>query len=391
MSYAVAFETGRLVALQSQSFGTLMRRWQNDAHRLVDRLVARVKFSNLSATLDSDTGLDELNALIEENLVSEQFVAAMAAGLLAQMENTLHGGSASMPATSSAAPSPDFEGTTPTNTFDSLSDVMALPGIQALLKDMQTQELAQIVDWLARLALLNGVPFNTLVADHSMLPRESIRFFYLDPNWITALLNGALSIGIQSSRDGTYQKLMQGVIADAVQSVLRSVRQALLGQVPDPSAGPVGTMGGMLLRSQMVSGWPSLEVRGYQGQGDKLSHKPLALLRLTRLSPTVMLALFDGVPDRVTLAEPREGIHFGVESGNAVMLRALSGDDIGTETGASVTAQKSSNGILDIPDLLTQLESALSVSSLTPAQFALEILSTPERVVFDAAPSSGGQ
>lgn len=34
--------------------------------------------------------------------------------------------------------------------------------------------------WLARLRLLQGVPFSYLVADAQLLPRESIRFFYLD-------------------------------------------------------------------------------------------------------------------------------------------------------------------------------------------------------------------
>ena len=52
-----------------------------------------------------------------------------------------------------------------------------------------------LVDWLTRLGLLEGVPFNYLVPDEAMLPPESLRFFYLDPNWTSALLDGAMSIG----------------------------------------------------------------------------------------------------------------------------------------------------------------------------------------------------
>src|SRR5262245_19805440 len=49
--------------------------------------------------------------------------------------------------------------------------------------------------WLGRLRLLKGVPFNYLIPDEGMLPPESIRFFYLDMNWVDALLDGAFSIG----------------------------------------------------------------------------------------------------------------------------------------------------------------------------------------------------
>ena len=48
--------------------------------------------------------------------------------------------------------------------------------------------------WLARLRLLEGVPFAYLVADSELLPPESIRFFYLDRNWTDALVQGALSV-----------------------------------------------------------------------------------------------------------------------------------------------------------------------------------------------------
>jgi hypothetical protein len=43
--------------------------------------------------------------------------------------------------------------------------------------------------------VLHGVPFNYLVPDEGMPSPESIRFFYLDMNWVDALLDGAFSIG----------------------------------------------------------------------------------------------------------------------------------------------------------------------------------------------------
>ena len=48
---------------------------------------------------------------------------------------------------------------------------------------------------LAGLRLLSGVPFSYLVPDASLLPPESVRFFYLDRNWTDALVQGVLGIG----------------------------------------------------------------------------------------------------------------------------------------------------------------------------------------------------
>ena len=46
--------------------------------------------------------------------------------------------------------------------------------------------------WLARLRMLEGVPFQHLVPDAELLPPESIRFFHLDREWTDALTQGCL-------------------------------------------------------------------------------------------------------------------------------------------------------------------------------------------------------
>src|SRR5258708_35921884 len=68
--------------------------------------------------------------------------------------------------------------------------------------------------WLGRLTLLYGVPFQYLVPDERMRAAESLRFFYVDPLWMEALLDGALSIGrsqdvltlLNKTMAGTYTK-----------------------------------------------------------------------------------------------------------------------------------------------------------------------------------------
>jgi hypothetical protein len=57
-----------------------------------------------------------------------------------------------------------------------------------------------------------------------VLPPESVRFFYLDPNWLATLVEGALSIGIESSRDVLYQDLMKDLIWNTTFKAVHQLR-----------------------------------------------------------------------------------------------------------------------------------------------------------------------
>ena len=85
-------------------------------------------------------------------------------------------------------------------------------------KDTEEMAWSSVVSWLSRLRL-EGVPFSYIVPSEGMLPNDSIRFFHVDRNWLDALVDGALSVGIIDSRgalaatdvedrEELYQKLM---------------------------------------------------------------------------------------------------------------------------------------------------------------------------------------
>ena len=122
------------------------------------------------------------------------------------------------------------------------------------------------------------------------------------------------------------------MVRDEVDEAERLVR--LPGWVPGTQVptGPAGPLSGFLLRSRMVSGWPALHVRGYAqdnlrlpapipddqvGEDQDAALGRLGLLRLERLAPAVLLALFDGVPQVVHVEEPRAGVQFGVDETDA--------------------------------------------------------------------------
>jgi hypothetical protein len=175
--------------------------------------------------------------------------------------------------------------------------------------------------FLARLRLLELVPFAYLVADSELLPPESIRYFHLDRAWADSLVEGALSVGTVSSADRAQLEQLHAGIRAELDEEERLVR--MVGAGPAAAAagsqGAAGPITGFLLRSRAVSSYPGLHVRAYSRDvvGDEEvvdeNHPDrLRLLRLERLAPAVLLALFDGVPEIVHLEEPRVGIQFGV-------------------------------------------------------------------------------
>lgn len=184
---------------------------------------------------------------------------------------------------------------------------------------------ADILRALARLRLLEGVPFSYLVPDAELTPPETIRFFYLDRNATDALVQGALSVGTVNSVDRVQLAQLHQIVRDEVDEAERLVRMKD-SDAPkvDAQGRPIGVAGpitGFVLRSRLVSGWPAMHVRAYSTDTrpdnqtiPEMDTSPdrVRLLRMERLAPAVLFVLFDGVPAVVHLEEPRSGIQFGV-------------------------------------------------------------------------------
>jgi hypothetical protein len=260
--------------------------------------------------------------------------------------------------------------------------------------------------WLARLRLLEGVPFAYLVADSLLLPPESIRFFYVDRNWTDALIQGALSAGTANSADRAQLEQLHAPIRNEIDEEERLVRMPGGEEVQQ---GPAGTITGFLLRSRVVSGWPGMHVRAYRrevGKDNEIipeSHPDrIKVLRLERLAPAVLLVLFDGVPAVVHLEEPRHGLQFGVrlaQSGGTNQFNAFvvardaqTSDDVKPETDVPVTFRRGSPGVLDLTrtaNALIGIATTHTGPALDGAEFALEMIRFPYRQVFGDT-SQGG-
>ncbi|MBI5165430.1 MAG: hypothetical protein HY985_16190 [Magnetospirillum sp.] len=181
---------------------------------------------------------------------------------------------------------------------------------------------ASVTSFLGRLVLLHGVPFPYLVPHETLLPPESLKFFHLDPQWINALVGGALSVARSDDRQALLNQVMDEYY---MAELLKSARDARARdrQHSDPAraeadtAAPADGTGahfhtftGFLLRSRLLQAWPGVEIEAHCANGTKLF-----FLRLERLAPDLLFGLADGRIATLALNQPPEGAHFKV-SGN---------------------------------------------------------------------------
>jgi hypothetical protein len=273
--------------------------------------------------------------------------------------------------------------------------------------------------WLARLRLLEAVPFSHLVADATLLPPESIRFFHLDRGWTDALIEGALSVGTVTTRDRATLEQLYAVVRDEVDEAERLVRLPGWTAGTDVPTGPAGPVTGFVLRSRMVSGWPALHVRAYGT--DNMSLRPpisdetisdaddtrlakLSLLRMERLAPAVLLVLIDGIPRVIHLEEPRAGVQYGVDErtvGDAIQARvpvrnARTGDSLpppaATATNphperpsVQVPFRRGAPGVIHLAELARRMRRVPEThidNRFDAATFGIQMLQFPWRAVF---------
>lgn len=272
----------------------------------------------------------------------------------------------------------------------------------------------QVISWLGRLRKLEGVPFRYIVPSEEMLPNNSIRFFHLDRNWLDAMVDGALSTGVMDSRGSLlegegemrkerYQKLMASLaeedksakdyryvlsVTESVNALPKNEKDQFDGWLENFNPGLSGdkvrkaqwdvvvnflpefvtTVGGsrtgFLLRSSVVRDFPGLSVNAYyQTDPTKNAYSTenkLLTLRQVRLSDTVLMCIFDGVPTHLRLQEPREGIRLGMEPNQGADYNHVyqfqpknsAGQAVGSRENVSVRKGTGDTSVLRISDFI---------------------------------------
>lgn len=384
LSYATAWEAGRLLALSDRAYTLSQARAQRAARQLLHQLRDRGAGDTPRA----------FGRWIENGLAERLPMPGRAA------------------VAPPAAPPPNGARR---GVVEELRALLAHPDTQPLLEQHALESLddgplSHVADWLAQLRLLHGLPFTNLVPDARMLPAESIRFFYVDPNYVDALCDGAQSVLARSSLDKVQQAATRDVVRREAIARARRLRADAVGVAPADDLETGDPVAGFLLRSAAVSGWPGMEVRAFGSADGKTDQ--IFPVRMDRLAPDVLLCLLPAVPAWVEVDEPRETLAFGVEQGegdaDVVYLRSLAAANAGAnvQTAVPLTAHymrdctlrtaAGASRVLDVATWQAYLASQDGDGKLGfapawgPAGFAVEMIRAPEQMIFQNQPDPKG-
>lgn len=255
-----------------------------------------------------------------------------------------------------------------------------------------------VKDFLGDLYALKGVPFTYLVPHEFLLEKEhtnnnnaftgTLALFYVDPNWVEALLDGALSIGRISNTDTILDKVMSGEFTS------NYVPQKLTN--PATGKGDIQlrilNITGFLFRSDLISGWRGLEIEAYDANNNLLP-----ALRFERIDADIFLGIFNGNVSSIVITQPYEGLHFGIKIDEDEYKKNLKNEDGTNQSVTDGTADVSteinngliSKGILDIAGIAKLMKQKLSNKGwmntegesdgkyFTSAEFAYQMVDSP--------------
>ncbi|NSL86040.1 hypothetical protein ECE50_004305 [Chitinophaga sp. Mgbs1] len=315
VTLAAAWEAGREIALADADFMSKVKAFRKQLNMMADKLLLRSSSPHFEQ--------QDMTAADPYATVQERLQTLITPQLIQAIGDTAH----HTPGTRTTVVSkkgvlPDPQQTL--MTFLQRSDVQER--LQAIAADISDE----LSDWIARFKLLYPIPFRKLVADQRMLPNESLRFFYLDMNWLNAAIDGAMSFGIDSTKAKTLHDIVMPVIRDAARQKTGMIRQQITGRQTTATT-PPDVMSGFLLRSAMVKAWPTLTIRAKDATDNTLT-----IIRTDHLAPNLLLCIFSGVPDNVTFSEPQESLCFGVDDeGKAVIRNVVTGSNpLGKQMGS---------------------------------------------------------
>ena len=229
-----------------------------------------------------------------------------------------------------------------------------------------------IANWFQDLELLKNVPFNYLVPDTRLLPPESLRFFWIDSYWVDCLQDGAFSVGRVTKEDLRLDVKTRSLPRSKTQSDK--------------------TITGFLLNSEVVSGWPGLEIEGYvtpvTGNYFVAPENKLTILRRDLLSDNILLCFFAGEVKTLDLSIKGSSVNCGVDpikKGTKITkgLRNLDGEQ---KTGnIDVPFRNENLGVINIEEMTNRLKEGLkSPDNFTSAQFAATMIEGSPKVRFVA-------
>lgn len=365
-SYASAWTLGRLLALSNGSFSQKLFNTKKVIHNGIGRLVDAIQED--PELLNNPK---KLKKVIFKNS-TQKLLTLIKTGIEVQTENQIE----------------EKNSKKELNTQEVLESLFQSDELFEYLKESEfIRSQSEIIEWFARKKLLYDVPLNYLLPNPDYLPSESIRFFYMDDNWIDSLISGAFSIGVSIKKDIEVLKKLKEYIKPEIIKKAQEIRDELLGK----ALGKYRKEGvcGLLLNSSIVSGWKGLEVEGFI---DKTS---VNIVRMDHLSENILLCIFDDIPKEIRITEPQQSLCFGFirdtkddKEYKKVQLRTVRGNNLGKAIDGEFYKLADEiideNSVVNMDLLQKKLAKDLGKEYLTSSEFALQMIKAPQRVVFES-------
>lgn len=269
--------------------------------------------------------------------------------------------------------------------------------------DIPGNDSENIRIYAAKLRLLHFVPLSYIIADESILPSESIRFFCLDENWIKALVDGALSIGRATVEDSICDNIGLETVMRASGRRLHFPRLEKMhprhvdfalnvfrinGKIRDNlsadeftvnDAVTDGLITGFIMRSELVRRARDLDIAAYSGDS------PIPLLRLDNLSNDIIIGLYDGKITSLKISEPQTGLTFGLDENESRLIpKDISEENFGApldDKCIDMNDYKNSAGRIDVTGLASKLGQCLN-TDVKSAKMAFELLTVSASAVY---------
>jgi hypothetical protein len=168
---------------------------------------------------------------------------------------------------------------------------------------------ATVLKWVVDRMFLYNVPAHYLIADPSHLPPESMRFFYIDPNWIDAMIDGALSIG-------NHLNEANDVVRTAMKAALNSYFSTPIDSNLHPYHPQIPCFG-FFLRSAVVKAFPNLQIHAPFSDPPNPNEQRVQILRNEIVDKDVLLCLIDRLPgaadlSTITISQPPHQQRFAI-------------------------------------------------------------------------------
>ncbi|RDW58743.1 hypothetical protein BP6252_13219 [Coleophoma cylindrospora] len=162
------------------------------------------------------------------------------------------------------------------------------------LNQPTSSEWQLVLSWVLDKMFLSGIPFQYLVVDQAYLPPESLRFFHIDPNWMDAFLDGALSLGNHLTTPFDKVRL----------TIKRLINNYITAPLPTTNQPPPIPSYGFFIRSDVVTHIPDLRVTA-EFEPPRVDLNVKSIMRQVLLADGVLMCLVDtsplsNVPSRLT-------------------------------------------------------------------------------------------